>query len=268
MHTLMPTVLLRVTGLDELVMNAKPDPPDREPAESSNGQRREGNTVVREYALRETILPEEPLEYRLRALMRRRAKRFRSSASSRSLMKIMGVGEPLPCSYSCTNAAPASEDLEKLALQANLESPILGQSRETLNLILCYLTKTTGSKYGGIAMQSGEEPTGVEENRTARRIPVEVLTEFVVGEAAAANGVAKDLSVTGVWIEAQTGSLNVGEQVKLRFSILPGTFATEFPGRIVRKATDGFGVQFLNLEAHHLQILLEFFSRFGVAPSL
>ncbi len=117
-------------------------------------------------------------------------------------------------------------------------------------------------------MQSGEVPTGVEEKRTARRIPVEVLTEFVVGETVAANGVARDLSVTGVWIEAQTGSLNVGEQVKLRFSIHPGTFATEFPGRIVRKTTDGFAVQFLALEAHHLKILLEFFSRFGIAPSL
>ena len=96
-HTLVPTVLLRVTGLDELVMNAKPDPPDREPAEPSNGQRREGNTVVREYALRETILPEEPLEYRLRALMRRRAKRLaaeevaRASIASRQWVAILAV---------------------------------------------------------------------------------------------------------------------------------------------------------------------------------
>ena len=117
-------------------------------------------------------------------------------------------------------------------------------------------------------MQSGKTPEGVEQRRTGRRISVDFPAEFVVGESAAAPGVASDLSVTGVWIEAQTGSLNVEELVKMRFSILPGTFATEFSGRIVRKATDGFAVQFLDLEAHHLQILLEFFSRFGVAPSL
>ena len=104
-------------------------------------------------------------------------------------------------------------------------------------------------------MQSEEAPTGVEERRTARRLSIEVLTEFVVGETVAASGVARDLSVSGVWIEAQTESLNVEELVKIRFSILPGTFATEFSGRIVRKATDGFAVQFLDLEAHHLQIL-------------
>ncbi len=117
-------------------------------------------------------------------------------------------------------------------------------------------------------MQSREVPKGVEVTRTGRRISVDIPTEFVVGESAAATGVARDLSASGVWIEAQTGSLNVEELVKMRFSILPGTFATEFPGRIVRKATDGFGVQFLDLEARHLRILLEAFSRFGVLLSL
>ncbi len=111
-------------------------------------------------------------------------------------------------------------------------------------------------------MQSGEVPKGVEGRRTGRRISTDLPTEFVVGESAAATGVARDLSATGVWIEAQTGSLNVEELVKMRFSILPGTFATEFSGRIVRKTTDGFAVQFLDLEARHLRILLEAFSRF------
>ncbi len=71
-------------------------------------------------------------------------------------------------------------------------------------------------------MQSGQTPEGVEQRRTGRRISVDFPAEFVVGESAAAPGVASDLSVTGVWIEAQTGSLNVEELVKMRFSILPG----------------------------------------------
>src|ERR1700747_309064 len=47
MHTLMPAVLLRMAGLDPLDLDAEPEPPDRQPAQSE--QRigtGKGNAVV------------------------------------------------------------------------------------------------------------------------------------------------------------------------------------------------------------------------------
>ena len=57
-HSLVPTVLLRLSGLDKLWSDPETDPPDGEAGESSEGDRRERRTVVSEYRVGKPILLE------------------------------------------------------------------------------------------------------------------------------------------------------------------------------------------------------------------
>ena len=46
MHALVPTILFRMRRLDELGLNAEPDPPDRERGEATEGTGSKGRAVI------------------------------------------------------------------------------------------------------------------------------------------------------------------------------------------------------------------------------
>lgn len=71
-HALMPTVLLRRRGRDQLGQNPEADPPDRQGRESAHGRRRERDAVVGAHDPRQAILAKEAQEDRPRDLARRR----------------------------------------------------------------------------------------------------------------------------------------------------------------------------------------------------
>ncbi len=61
-HALVSTILFGVTGLDQFRVNAEPDPPDRETAESSNGGGGKGYAVVGANDLGQPVFLEEAAE--------------------------------------------------------------------------------------------------------------------------------------------------------------------------------------------------------------
>ncbi len=63
MHAFMPTILLRMTGLDAFDGDAQTQPPDGELGEVEQGVRRgEGDTVVGAHTARQAALLEQPLK--------------------------------------------------------------------------------------------------------------------------------------------------------------------------------------------------------------
>ena len=68
MHAFVTTVLLGLAGFDELWGDAESDPPDRESREAAERVGGEGRAVVRADALRQSVLPEDPLEHCLRGI--------------------------------------------------------------------------------------------------------------------------------------------------------------------------------------------------------
>ena len=62
-HALVPAVLLRVPQFDELGVDAKMNPPDRESAQPSDGRRREGRPVVGTHDRGKAVLLEQPVQH-------------------------------------------------------------------------------------------------------------------------------------------------------------------------------------------------------------
>src|SRR5260370_32662570 len=62
-HALVPTVPLRMRGLDRLRINPEPDPPRTELREPPERARRKGHAIVGPQNLRQAVLLEEPFEY-------------------------------------------------------------------------------------------------------------------------------------------------------------------------------------------------------------
>lgn len=65
-HALMASVLLGMGGLDDLGVDARADPPDRQPRQAAERRRGEGDAVVGAEDLRQAVLVEEPGEDRFR----------------------------------------------------------------------------------------------------------------------------------------------------------------------------------------------------------
>jgi hypothetical protein len=75
-HALMATVLLRLTGLDELGQDAQADPPGRKRRQTRQAHGGERCAVVRANARGQAVLSEDPHEYGLGFMRRRRLQRL------------------------------------------------------------------------------------------------------------------------------------------------------------------------------------------------
>jgi hypothetical protein len=68
-------------------------------------------------------------------------------------------------------------------------------------------------------------------------------------------GFTKNVSLSGVLIEQASSPVPIGANLRLRFSFFLGSFETQFRGKAVRDAEDGFAIQFASLEEAELEIL-------------
>lgn len=78
--------------------------------------------------------------------------------------------------------------------------------------------------------------------RQASREPYSELLNFT-SKTGSHYGHARDISATGVFIESPA-ECDVGQQVKLILTFISAPNPVRLTGTIVRKTTDGFGVQF------------------------
>src|SRR5512138_3782604 len=83
MHALVPSVLLRLAGLDELGQHAQAYPPCRQARQSRQRVGRERHPVVGANALRQAVLTEQPREHRLRQCNSGRLKRLATEQIAR-----------------------------------------------------------------------------------------------------------------------------------------------------------------------------------------
>ena len=93
------------------------------------------------------------------------------------------------------------------------------------------------------------------ERRTARRYDIRVPVEYEHDDDAQGSGTTWNLSVSGVRIENTSKTIGVGNRVAMRFSFFAGSFATSFPGSVVRHTSAGFAVQFDVLGADQIRLL-------------
>ncbi len=74
-------------------------------------------------------------------------------------------------------------------------------------------------------------------------------------DAETGRGLTKDVSLSGVRIEQVSLAVPIETELRLRFSFFLGSYATLFPGKVVRHTTDGFAVQFGSLDVAQLETL-------------
>ena len=93
-----------------------------------------------------------------------------------------------------------------------------------------------------------------EERRKKDRIPVRFHVTYsgrnVVGTAYASN-----ISVSGALLEEADPLLLSGGEIRMSFSLLPGSLAIELSAEVVRETENGFGVRFTGMTPRNRSLL-------------
>lgn len=100
----------------------------------------------------------------------------------------------------------------------------------------------------------------MEEKRVHRRVPVNVDVVCQTLDGTSVSGVAKDISVGGMFVESEAVP-SFGAQLTIRLT-LPGTRGpVELPGVVRWTKPGGFGVQFGLLGARETHAITNLFER-------
>ncbi len=93
-----------------------------------------------------------------------------------------------------------------------------------------------------------------EDRRAAPRLRIQAPMEYGQ-DAETGRGLTKDVSLSGVRIEQASLAVPIETGLRLRFSFFLGSFETLFRGKVVRRTTDGFALEFGSLDVAQLEIL-------------
>ena len=100
---------------------------------------------------------------------------------------------------------------------------------------------------------AGGGSMATSERRRQPRYSVQAPVEYT--SSVTNSGLTKNVSRSGTLVEITSGLPMIKTELSLRFSFFLGSFATQFDGRVVRRTSSGFAIEFSRLDAGQREVL-------------